>query len=166
VKVTKKINTNVLRKYHLTRRSNIVPLRSTGQNLSSFFVVLLRKIFPQKSYLNSAVYRNVRPKEEAMINKEVNAEILRRLESAEIEHDVKIILAVESGSRAWGFESTNSDYDARFIYVHRPEWYHSVGLEEKRDVIEYPIVDDLDINGWDLRKALRLYWKSNPAFVE
>jgi hypothetical protein len=44
---------------HLTRRSNLVPLRSTGQNLSSFFVVLLRKIFPQKSYLNSAVYRNV-----------------------------------------------------------------------------------------------------------
>lgn len=101
-----------------------------------------------------------------MINKEANSEILRRLASAEIEHDVKIILAVESGSRAWGFESTNSDYDARFIYVHRPEWYHSVGLEEKRDVIEYPILDDLDINGWDLRKALRLYWKSNPAFVE
>jgi uncharacterized protein len=101
-----------------------------------------------------------------MIHSEVNFEILRRLESAEIEHDVKIILAVESGSRAWGFESTNSDYDARFIYVHRSEWYHSVGLEEKRDVIEYPIVDDLDINGWDLRKALRLYWKSNPTFVE
>lgn len=101
-----------------------------------------------------------------MINKEVKAEILRRLELAEMEHDVKIILAVESGSRAWGFESSNSDYDARFIYVNKPEWYLSVGLEEKRDVIEYPIVDDLDINGWDLRKALRLYWKSNPALME
>jgi uncharacterized protein len=101
-----------------------------------------------------------------MINEDVKAEILSRLKSAEIEHDVKVILAVESGSRAWGFESSNSDYDARFIYVNKPEWYLSVGLEEKRDVIEYPIIDDLDINGWDLRKALRLYWKSNPAFME
>lgn len=101
-----------------------------------------------------------------MINKETKSEIMRRLKAAEIEHDVKIILAVESGSRAWGFESSNSDYDARFIYVNKPEWYLSVGLEEKRDVIEYPIVDDLDINGWDLRKALRLYWKSNPALME
>jgi hypothetical protein len=54
------VATIALKKCHLTRRSNIVPLRSTGQNLSSFFVVLLRKIFPQKNYLNSAVYRNVR----------------------------------------------------------------------------------------------------------
>lgn len=101
-----------------------------------------------------------------MIEPHVRAEILARLARAEQEHDVRILLAVESGSRAWGFASPNSDYDARFIYVHRPEWYLSVGLEEQRDVIEYPIVDDLDINGWDLRKALRLYWKSNPGFVE
>jgi len=101
-----------------------------------------------------------------MIEPDVRAEILSRLARAEQEHDVRILLAVESGSRAWGFASPNSDYDARFIYVHRPEWYLSVGLEEQRDVIEYPIVDDLDVNGWDLRKALRLYWKSNPGFVE
>lgn len=88
------------------------------------------------------------------------------MRSAEIEHDVRIVLAVESGSRAWGFASPNSDYDARFIYVHRSEWYLSVSLEEQRDVIEYPIVDDVDLNGWDLRKALRLMWKSNPAIVE
>lgn len=94
------------------------------------------------------------------------AEILHRLAAAEIEHDVKILYAVESGSRAWGFASPNSDFDARFIYVHRPEWYLSVGLEEQRDVIEYPIVDEMDINGWDVRKALRLLWKSNPAIVE
>ena len=96
----------------------------------------------------------------------VRDEIVGRLRRAEGEHDVKILLAVESGSRAWGFASPNSDYDARFIYVNRPEWYLSVGLEEQRDVIEYPIVDEIDINGWDLRKALRLFWKSNPAFVE
>jgi predicted nucleotidyltransferase len=97
---------------------------------------------------------------------EVRAEILRRLRAAEEEHDVRVLLAVESGSRAWGFASPDSDFDARFIYVHRRDWYVAVGLEEQRDVIEYPIVDELDVNGWDLRKALRLYWKSNPAFVE
>jgi predicted nucleotidyltransferase len=96
----------------------------------------------------------------------VRAEVLRRMHAAQAEHGVRVLLAVESGSRAWGFASPNSDYDARFIYVHPPEWYLSVGLEEQRDVIEYPIVDDIDLNGWDLRKALRLFWKSNPAFVE
>jgi len=101
-----------------------------------------------------------------MIPPAVRDEIHSRLRRAESEHEVKVLLAVESGSRAWGFASPNSDYDARFIYVHRPDWYLSVDLEEKRDVIEYPIVDDLDVNGWDLRKALRLFWKSNPGFVE
>jgi len=97
---------------------------------------------------------------------DVRADINARLAAAERSHDVKVLLAVESGSRAWGFASPDSDYDARFIYVHRPEWYLAVGLEEQRDVIEYPIVDEIDINGWDLRKSLRLFWKSNPAFVE
>jgi predicted nucleotidyltransferase len=101
-----------------------------------------------------------------MIPSEVRAEILQRIRNAEAEHGVKVLLAVESGSRAWGFESPNSDYDARFIYANSAHWYLSVGLEEQRDVIEYPIVDDIDLNGWDVRKALRLFWKSNPAFVE
>lgn len=96
----------------------------------------------------------------------VRDDIQTRLAAAEAEHDVRVLLAVESGSRAWGFSSPDSDYDARFIYVHRRDWYLAVGLEEQRDVIEYPIVDEIDINGWDLRKALRLFWKSNPAFVE
>lgn len=101
-----------------------------------------------------------------MINEEIRAEILRRLSKAEEEHGARILFAIESGSRAWGFASPNSDYDVRFIYVREPSWYQAVDLEERRDVIEYPIVDDIDINGWDVRKALRLYWKSNPAFVE
>lgn len=101
-----------------------------------------------------------------MIPPDIREELLARMRAAELEHDVRIVLAVESGSRAWGFASPNSDYDARFIYVNRPEWYLSVSLEEQRDVIEYPIIDDVDLNGWDLRKALRLMWKSNPAFVE
>lgn len=101
-----------------------------------------------------------------MVSIAVREEVQERLRRAENEHEVKVLLAVESGSRAWGFASPNSDYDARFIYVNKPEWYLSVGLEEQRDVIEYPIIDDMDINGWDLRKALRLFWKSNPGFVE
>jgi uncharacterized protein len=96
----------------------------------------------------------------------VRTEILHRLHSAEAEHGVRVLLAVESGSRAWGFESPNSDFDARFIYMHPRDWYLSVELEEQRDVIEYPITDDIDLNGWDLRKALRLFRNSNPAFVE
>lgn len=101
-----------------------------------------------------------------MISAEVRQEVFNRLRVAESEHHTKVLLAIESGSRAWGFASPNSDYDARFIYANRPDWYLSVGLEEKRDVIEYPIVEDMDINGWDLRKALRLFSKSNPGFVE
>lgn len=103
---------------------------------------------------------------EEAIDGEVRTEIIRRIVEAEKEHDVKVLYAVESGSRAWGFSSPNSDYDVRFIYVHKKDWYLSVDLEDKRDVIEYPIVDEIDINGWDLRKALKLFWKSNPAFIE
>ena len=101
-----------------------------------------------------------------VIDDDTRAEILRRLASAEAEHGVRILFAIESGSRAWGFASPNSDYDVRFVYMHAPTWYQAVDLEERRDVIEYPIVDDIDLNGWDVRKALRLFWKSNPAFVE
>jgi uncharacterized protein len=101
-----------------------------------------------------------------MIQEDIRNEILHRLAKTEQEHGVKILLAIESGSRAWGFASPNSDYDVRFIYMREPQWYQAVDLEERRDVIEYEIVDDIDLNGWDVRKALRLFWKSNPAFVE
>lgn len=102
-----------------------------------------------------------------MISDEIKTEILKRLVATEKEHDVRILLAIESGSRAWGFASPNSDYDVRFIYVKNDKnWYLSVDLEDKRNVIEYPIVDDIDLNGWDIRKTLKLLWKSNPALVE
>lgn len=90
--------------------------------------------------------------------------ILQKLKEIEQEHEVKILYAVESGSRGWGFESKDSDYDVRFIYIHKPEWYMSI--KEKRDVIELPINDLLDINGWDLRKTLVLFKKSNPTLLE
>jgi predicted nucleotidyltransferase len=80
-------------------------------------------------------------------------------------YKVRVLLAVESGSRAWGFPSTDSDYDVRFLYVNEPEWYLS--LHEERDVIEYTSDDDLlDLNGWDLRKAFRLLLKGNAAVYE
>lgn len=100
------------------------------------------------------------------IDKETKAEIFQRLEAAEQEHDVKILYAVESGSRAWGFESPDSDYDVRFIYIHKADWYLAFDIERKRDVIEYPIVDEIDCSGWDLRKALYLFTRTNGALLE
>ncbi len=91
-------------------------------------------------------------------------EIERRLAAVEAEEGVEILFAVESGSRAWGFASRDSDYDARFVYRLPVERYLSV--VEFRDVIERPIVDDFDVSGWDLRKALRLLLKSNPPLYE
>jgi len=87
---------------------------------------------------------------------------LKRIEDQE---DVRVLYAVESGSRAWGFASTDSDWDVRFVYVRRPEWYLSV--QTRRDVLEYPLTaDGLDISGWDLKKALVLFSRSNPPLLE
>jgi predicted nucleotidyltransferase len=88
----------------------------------------------------------------------------KKLREIENTHNIKILYAVESGSRAWGFESADSDYDVRFIYVHHKNWY--LNILPKRDVIEYPIIDEYDYSGWDLRKALFLVNKSNPVFFE
>lgn len=102
----------------------------------------------------------------ATIAEGVRAGILQRLAEVERSEQVRILLAIESGSRAWGFESQNSDYDVRFVYCRREPWYLSIDVEAKRDVLEYPIVDEIDLNGWDLRKALRLLRESNPTIVE
>jgi predicted nucleotidyltransferase len=96
----------------------------------------------------------------------MRAEIIRRLAAVEAEEGVRILLAVESGSRAWGFPSPDSDFDVRFVYCRPEDWYFSVDVEEKRDVLEYDITDHIDLNGWDLRKALRLLARSNPTIVE
>lgn len=90
--------------------------------------------------------------------------IKNKLIEIENEFDVRILYACESGSRAWGFESPDSDYDVRFIYVHNMDFYLSI--DDRRDVIEMDINDLLDINGWDLRKVLRLYRSSNAALFE
>lgn len=98
------------------------------------------------------------------IPSEVLEEIGRRLSGIEREEGVRILFACESGSRAWGFASSDSDFDVRFIYAHPRDWYLTV--ERRRDVIERPISDDLDLSGWDLLKALRLFRNSNPPLLE
>lgn len=95
---------------------------------------------------------------------EVRERVLQTLEEIEAQNDVKVLFACESGSRGWGFASPDSDYDVRFIYVHRLSWYLMV--ETGRDVIERPISDELDVGGWELRKALRLLRRSNPTLLE
>ena len=90
--------------------------------------------------------------------------ILSKLNEIETRENVKILLAVESGSRAWGLASRDSDYDVRFLYVRPMADY--LRLERSRDVIELPIEGELDINGWDLDKALRLLHASNPTLFE
>jgi uncharacterized protein len=96
----------------------------------------------------------------------IDEEISQALNDVEHRDDVRIIYACESGSRAWGFPSADSDYDVRFIYVRRRDWYLSIDFERKRDVIERPISGVLDVNGWDITKALRLLRKSNPVLLE
>jgi len=90
--------------------------------------------------------------------------IIKQLREIEAAQKIKIVYACESGSRAWGFSSVDSDFDVRFIYVHPQKWY--LAIEKQRDVIEYPIQGQLDINGWDLQKALVLFRKSNPPLME
>ena len=90
--------------------------------------------------------------------------IRAKLSEIEAREQVRILHAVESGSRAWGFASPDSDYDVRFVYVREPEFY--LRLNKTRDVIEWQLDDTLDINGWDLSKALQLLHKSNPTLFE
>ncbi len=95
-----------------------------------------------------------------------HAEVNERLDAIEREHDVRVLYACESGSRAWGFASTDSDYDVRFVYARPIDWYLSIDDRRRRDVIETPIDGLWDVNGWDLRKALGLLAKSNPPLLE
>jgi uncharacterized protein len=95
---------------------------------------------------------------------DVVAQIDERLRGAERDEQAKILLAVESGSRAWGFPSPDSDYDCRFIYVRPRDAY--LTLFPRRDVIETAHDAVLDINGWDLAKALRLMLKGNAVVIE
>ena len=98
------------------------------------------------------------------MNTDIIEKIAAELDGVEHQEEVHIIYACESGSRAWGFESIDSDFDVRFLYVHPVAWY--LGIDAGRDVIERPVDDQLDMSGWDLRKALQLLRKSNPPLLE
>lgn len=90
--------------------------------------------------------------------------IVKQLKDVSNEHQINILYACESGSRAWGFPSKDSDYDVRFLYTRPLSWYLSI--EGKSDTIVLPINDELDINGWDLKKALTLMRKYNAPLSE
>jgi predicted nucleotidyltransferase len=92
------------------------------------------------------------------------ARVCAQLRDIEQRYNVRVLYACESGSRGWGFASPDSDYDVRFLYVHRPEWY--LRVEAQRDVIELPIDDELDVCGWEWRKALGLLKGANPTLIE
>lgn len=87
-----------------------------------------------------------------------------KLQEIETRENIRILHCMESGSRAWGFASPDSDYDVRFIYVRPLDYY--LRLDKTRDVIEWQLDETLDINGWDLQKALRLLHNSNPTLFE
>jgi predicted nucleotidyltransferase len=98
------------------------------------------------------------------VSPEMQGRVLAELKRVEQDHAVELVLAVESGSRAWGFPSLDSDYDVRFLYLRPRDAYLSVFA--KPDVIEHALDAVLDVNGWDLQKALRLMAGSNPALME
>ncbi|MCF8296536.1 MAG: nucleotidyltransferase domain-containing protein [Saprospiraceae bacterium] len=91
-------------------------------------------------------------------------EIIKELKKLEAELDIKILFAVESGSRAWGFASKDSDWDVRFIYIHNMDWYLSI--DTKKDSFDKILPNDIDLSGWELKKALKLFRKSNPPLME
>ncbi|MEM8848686.1 MAG: nucleotidyltransferase domain-containing protein [Pseudomonadota bacterium] len=100
----------------------------------------------------------------APVSNPMRARIEAELTRIETDENARILLAIESGSRAWGFHSGDSDYDVRFVYVRPVDWH--LTLAPGRDVIERPLDDELDISGWDLRKALNLMLSGNAVIGE
>ena len=96
--------------------------------------------------------------------RDIQKEIRENLDAIEQKHHVRILLAVESGSRAWGFASPDSDYDVRFIYMREPKEY--LRIDDRKDTVEGLLDEVLDINGWDLKKALLAFAKGNPNVME
>ncbi len=138
---------------------------SGGRTLASFSADGVAKLWlgqlrcdrPQTSY--KRIKRGCR-----MVEGSVRGAIERHLARLEVENGVKVLYAVESGSRAWGFASPDSDFDIRFLYLHWPEWYLSV--QKRRDVLEAMADPDLDFAGWDLSTTLVLLRKSNRSLIE
>jgi len=100
----------------------------------------------------------------AVMDESIVTEIKKKLDEIEKRENVRIIYACESGSRAWGFASKDSDYDVRFVYIRPLEEY--LRLDNPSDVIEAELNEIYDINGWDLKKLFSLLYKSNPVIFE
>lgn len=95
----------------------------------------------------------------------MNTTIENLLAEIESKHGISILYACETGSRAWGFPSPDSDYDIRMIYKHDLDWY--LTLSDRKDTIEHMSTDNLlDITGWDIKKCMKLLWKSNGSLLE
>lgn len=90
--------------------------------------------------------------------------IKKELIRLEKQYEIKVLYAVESGSRAWGFESSDSDWDVRFIYIHKLDWY--LNIDDNKDSLEEILPNKIDLAGWELKKGLRLFRKSNPPMLE
>ncbi|WP_341356477.1 nucleotidyltransferase domain-containing protein [Rossellomorea sp. y25] len=90
--------------------------------------------------------------------------ILDDLRCIEREEEIKILYAVEAGSRAWGYHIDDSDYDVRFIYIRETTAY--LNLQQTKDVIVKSTHHAIEFGGWDLSKALKLLRKSNPSLLE
>lgn len=90
--------------------------------------------------------------------------VLHKMKEIEEKESIKVLHVIESGSRAWGFASPDSDYDVRFIYVRNKDFYLS--LRDTKDFIDWELNEVLDINGWDLKKALQHFHKSNAVLFE
>ena len=101
-----------------------------------------------------------------MVDAKRRDQIADRLDEIEAEHDITVLYACESGSRAWGFPSADSDYDVRVVYAHPRDWYLSIDVERRDDTIDPSTEDEIDLHGWDLRKALQLFRTANPTILE
>src|SRR5262245_57309695 len=106
----------------------------------------------------------ISPENPAAIESAAVEGVTATLETICRDHAVSVPLAIESGSRAWGFPSPDSDYDCRFIFV-RPAT-HYLSPWQRRDVIEMPLAGELDVAGWELGKALKLLLKGNAVIIE
>ena len=99
-----------------------------------------------------------------MNENEITLFIKEKLSQIEQRENIRILYACESGSRAWGFASPDSDYDVRFVFVRPIEDY--LRVKELPDYIDAELNEVYDINGWDLKKFFKQLYKSNPVIFE
>lgn len=144
--------------------SGMLADRATGRLSEAEMERKLELLKQAEKYLKMTGNEPPIKRDKNLVSEERRKEIGQRLVDVEKQEGVRILYACESGSRAWGFPSSDSDYDVRFIYAHPVEWY--VSVKPGRDVIERPLDNLIDLSGWDVRKALGLLRGSNPPLLE